>query len=108
VNWRWVDGASAIWRKGCSILGAIYCTDDLAVPLGRRWAWEARQVIWLLGRNYEKALAYAYYVPENLPRWRCYEAVMTIAQALWQYEDSSFMVTSAHCGNHTAGREVEA
>jgi hypothetical protein len=83
------------WRKGCSILGAIYGTDDLSLPLGRRWAWEARQIIWLLGRNYEQALAYIHYVPENLPKWRCYEVVMKLAGELWKFEDSSFMVNKS-------------
>jgi hypothetical protein len=39
---------------------------------------------------------YAYYVPEDLPRWRCYETVMTLAEALWKFEDSSCMV--GNCG----------
>ncbi|MGA3163968.1 MAG: hypothetical protein ABSD77_07230 [Verrucomicrobiota bacterium] len=66
----------------------------MSVPLGKHWAWEARQIIWLLGRNYEKALAYIYYAPENLPKWLCYEVVMKLAEELWKFEDLSFMVNT--------------
>lgn len=78
-------------------MGLIYGTDDLSRKLGKYWAWEARNIIWLLGRNYEKALSYIYYVPENLPKWRCNEVVMNLAGELWKSETSSFMVGGTDC-----------
>jgi hypothetical protein len=71
-RWSWSDGNALIWRRGCQIMSMILEIEyeQAREKFGKKWAWRLRESICVLGRNYEKALAYAAKVPD----WADYQS----------------------------------
>jgi hypothetical protein len=56
IRFSWVSGAGKEWRLGCSVFQNFVGTQDFKHVLGKRWAWNWREVIGEMGRNFERAL----------------------------------------------------
>ena len=65
-RFSWVEGAGAAWRAGCRMLGLLLGVDDFAPHFGKRWAWDLRENIALLGRYSERMSAKFYEVAQSL------------------------------------------
>ena len=65
MNFSWVNGAGREWRMGCALLQAFVGDVEFAAVLGKRWAWQWREVVGELGRNYDRAMEL---IPDCLAR----------------------------------------
>ncbi|MEQ2008329.1 MAG: hypothetical protein ABMA26_16200 [Limisphaerales bacterium] len=67
-RFSWVEGAGAVWRAGCRLLGLLLGVDDLSPHFGKRWAWNLRSKITPLGRYAERVSEKLYEVAKELQR----------------------------------------
>ena len=66
AQFSWVNGPAALWRSGCRMLGLLLGLDDFKTTFGKRWAWELRAMIGVLGRYSSRMNAKFYEVAEGL------------------------------------------
>lgn len=60
-RWRHVNGASATWRRGCTVLGMLLGIEheQISEVIGKRWAWDWREPIMAFGRHWLTCMAAA-------------------------------------------------
>lgn len=66
AQFSWLNGPAALWRKGCALFSLLCGVDDLALMFGKRWAWDLRKEITLLGRHADRATHKLYEVAEGM------------------------------------------
>lgn len=65
-RFSWVSGPGATWRAGCRMMGLLLGLDDFVPQFGKRWAWDLRSMITLLGRYESRMNSKFYEVAEGL------------------------------------------
>lgn len=87
IRWAWANGNGPVWRRGCSVLGAIFQTDDLKSALGSRWAWNWRKEISAFGRHYDRVFSWLERnVSDNLDRGGATALASRMAEVILQHE----------------------
>jgi hypothetical protein len=66
LKWSWADGNGAKWRRGLQLLGGIFelDLDGLRGLFGKKFQYQMRNIIFVLGNFYEAALPFCAKVPE--------------------------------------------
>lgn len=95
LQWAWVEGNGAVWRRGLQLIGQILEIDyeTFKDRFGKHGMWRHRKFITCLGQNFAAALPFVAAIPE----WADYESRVAFLVRLCSHFDQDEDFSPSEC-----------